>query len=61
MLCRTCYAEFASMIPVAGSAYTYHMLLWVNLWHYWMGFSSRICLGAATVEQLVTIFTRALK
>ncbi len=30
-----CYSEFASMIPVAGSAYTYTYATMVNLWLGW--------------------------
>src|SRR5438477_2383651 len=46
-----CYAEFASMVPVAGSAYTYayatlgELFAWVIGWHLILEYA----VGAATV------------
>src|SRR5258705_10135895 len=44
-----CYAEFASMVPVAGSAYTYayatfgELFAWIIGWGFLLGY----CIGAA--------------
>ncbi len=59
-----CYAEFAGMIPVAGSAYTYayavlgELVAWVIGWD----LAARICAGRRRrVDRLVRLFASAAR
>src|SRR5439155_10608591 len=50
-LAGLCYSEFATMIPVAGSAYTYAYATFGELWAWIIGWDLVLeyCVGAATV------------
>ena len=60
-----CYAEFASMIPIAGSAYTYsyatlgELVAWIIGWdlilEYAFGAATVASVGAGTYEHFCTI------